>query len=112
MRFIKRDFFYIFWAVNEKAILPKNIVSGWRKTGIHLWDPDVVLKLFSTLEIKRLLFSKSIKLILSTGDWRCIENKLKEVVTDFYNTKVKKLTENIQELYAIKVLFKNKIKGL
>jgi len=112
MRFTKKDFFCIFWAANEKAILPKNIASRWRKTGIHPWDPDVVLKLFSTPETERPLSSESIRLILSTGDWRRIENKLKEVVTDFYNTKVKELTEDIQELYATKVLFKNKIKGL
>ena len=52
MRFTKRDFFCIFWAINKKAMLPENIASRWRKTGIHPWEPDVVLKLFSTLETK------------------------------------------------------------
>ncbi|KAF2228327.1 DDE-domain-containing protein, partial [Viridothelium virens] len=45
----KSDFFMLFWPAFEKAFSPSNIESGWRKTGLQLFNPDIVLEQISTL---------------------------------------------------------------
>ncbi|SMR41372.1 unnamed protein product [Zymoseptoria tritici ST99CH_1E4] len=42
----KRDFFRLFWPAWKKAFTPKNIESGFRKTGLYPLDPSAVLKAF------------------------------------------------------------------
>ncbi|OCK74617.1 hypothetical protein K432DRAFT_310373, partial [Lepidopterella palustris CBS 459.81] len=42
--FTKRDFFPTFWKAWERAFTKKNILSGWKKTGLFLFNPEVVLK--------------------------------------------------------------------
>jgi hypothetical protein len=39
----KRDFFILFWPAYIKAFTASNIDSRWRKTGLFLLNPDVVL---------------------------------------------------------------------
>ena len=71
LRFTKRDFFRTFWVVWEKAIILKNIASRWKKTGIHLWDPNAVLEQFNAKkeeDEERPSSSNSTGLILTAGD--------------------------------------------
>jgi len=85
LRFTKRDFFRTFWVAWEKAITLKNIASGWKKTGIHPWDPNAVLEQFNAKkeeDEERPSSSNSIGLILTAGDWKKIETRLKQVVED------------------------------
>lgn len=39
----KRNFWNIFWAAWEASFVEKNVESGWRRTGLRPFDPDVVL---------------------------------------------------------------------
>uniref|UniRef100_A0A0D2YJN5 DDE-1 domain-containing protein n=1 Tax=Fusarium oxysporum (strain Fo5176) TaxID=660025 RepID=A0A0D2YJN5_FUSOF len=39
----KREFWVLFWGALEAAFTPENIASGWRRTGLKPFDPDVVL---------------------------------------------------------------------
>ena len=83
--FIKRDFFRTFWVVQEKAIILKNIASGWKKISIHLQDPNAVLKQFNTKkeeDKEKLSSSNSIGLILIASNQKKIETQLKQVVED------------------------------
>jgi len=42
----KRDFFKNFYSAFDRAFTDANIKSGWLKTGIELFNPDLVLKVF------------------------------------------------------------------
>ena len=42
-RFSKREFFSLLWPAFERAVTPKNIVSGWEKTGLYPLNPERVL---------------------------------------------------------------------
>jgi hypothetical protein len=39
----KRDFFCLFWPAYRRAFSADNIKSGWQKTGIFPYNPDVIL---------------------------------------------------------------------
>ncbi|KAL5610899.1 hypothetical protein FOBRF1_007016 [Fusarium oxysporum] len=39
----KREFWVLFWGALETSFTPENIASGWRRTGLKPFDPDVVL---------------------------------------------------------------------
>jgi hypothetical protein len=42
-RFTKRNFFALFWKAWEDAMIPKNVASGWAKTGLYPFNLAVVL---------------------------------------------------------------------
>ena len=117
-RFTKRDFFRTFWVAWEKAITPKNIASGWKKTGIHPWDPNAVLEQFNAKkeeDEERPSSSNSTGSILTAGDWKKIETRLKQVVEDVVRSKtdrrVRALTRDIHELVATNILLQSRIQG-
>ena len=56
-------------------------------------------------------FSKSSKLLLTATDWKKIEIKLKEVVTNIYDIKVKQLTKMITILATINIILELYIQG-
>lgn len=58
---------------------------------------------------ERPLSSKSSKSLLTAMDWKKIKKKLKEVVTNVYNIKVKQLTKMITTLAAINIILESRI---
>ena len=40
----QQDFYGLFWPAFQKAFTEKNILSGWLKSGLHPFEPEVVLK--------------------------------------------------------------------
>lgn len=40
---LKREFWTLFWNAFKTSFSPKNITSGWKRTGLMPFDPDVVL---------------------------------------------------------------------
>ncbi|KAF1982089.1 DDE-domain-containing protein, partial [Aulographum hederae CBS 113979] len=55
----QRDFFPLFWPAYERAFTKANILSGWRKTGLHPLDASQVLtQLPSRPNIQRALRSE------------------------------------------------------
>jgi hypothetical protein len=113
-RLTKRDFFRLFWVAYNKAFVEKNIQSGWEKTGLHPFQPEVVLDKFLPKEAaaeERPSSSESSKSVLTAADWRRIERKLKEVVANVFDTRVKELTETIKSLAATNILLESRIQG-
>jgi hypothetical protein len=111
-RLSKRDFFSLFWRAWGKAFTPKNIQSGWRATGLHPWDPEVVLARFSKDEDERPSSSESGRSVLAADDWRRIRGLLKEVVIDSHDKKVRKLNDTLMALSTENILLKLRCKGL
>jgi hypothetical protein len=58
MRFTKRHFFLVFWTAWNKAFTPKNIASGWKKTGLYPHDPEIVLALIKTTKDRNPIISE------------------------------------------------------
>ena len=52
-RITKRDFFRLFWKAYNKAFKPSNIFSGWKKTGLYPFAPEVILDKFTVKEAPR-----------------------------------------------------------
>ena len=78
--------------------MEKNIYSRWEKTGFYPFKLEVVLNKFITKEafIKDgLLLSKFFKLVLTAANWVRIEKKLKEVIVNVFNYRVKELSNTI-----------------
>ena len=111
-RFTKRDFFRLFWKAYGRSFTKKNIESGFKKTGLSPFEPTVILDKFlpkEASEQERPSSSESSKSILTAQDWKKIEKKLKEVVTDAFDTRVKELTKTIQNLAATNILLESRI---
>ena len=102
----------MFWVAWSKAITQKNILSGWKKVGLIPWDPQNVLKRFTTPQDDRPSSSESSTSILSAGDWKRIEKLLKKTVRNMHDEKSQKLHRTINHLTTECVLLKLQVKGL
>jgi hypothetical protein len=101
----KRDFFSLFWPAYTKAFTPSNIASGWRKTGLFPFDPEVVLsKLTSNKDsTKDELMRPSSKQssgssALSSISLRAVRKLVLEVSNDQRSKQVRKLENTIYHL--------------
>ena len=113
-RIIKRDFFRLFWKAYNQAFQPANIHSGWKKTGLHPFAPEVVLDKFGVKKAfigERPSSSESSSSILTAQDWRKIERMLKEVVADTFDKRVRTLNDTIQNLATTNILLEARITG-
>jgi hypothetical protein len=50
IRLSKREFWTLFWSAFEASFSPENIASGWRRTGLLPFDPQVVLSQITKIE--------------------------------------------------------------
>jgi hypothetical protein len=98
----KRDFFTLFWPAYIKAFTASNIESGWRKTGLFPWDPNIVLsklkpnKDASNQELMRPSSKQSSgSSALSSINLRAVRNLVLEVVDDVRSKKMRKLENTI-----------------
>ena len=64
----KRDFFDLFWPAFQRAFTSKKILNRWEKTGLHPFNPAVVLDQIKPEE--RPSSSTSGSSALSNPDWR------------------------------------------
>lgn len=97
-RATKKDFFRLFWKAYNQAFKPSNIHSGWKKTGLHPFAPEVILNKFAVKEApteERPSSSESSNSPLTAHDWRKIEKMLKEVVTNVFGKRVRTLNNTI-----------------
>ena len=65
---IKRDFFRLFWKAWGTAFIKENMFSGFKNTGLYLFDLEVMIKRFRVKKKKRLLSSESIGSALKVDD--------------------------------------------
>jgi len=94
--------------------MEKNIYSGWEKTGLYPFKPEVVLDKFMEKEASMKdgpSSSKSSKLVLTAADWVRIKKKLKEVIVNVFDSRVKELSNTIQSLAVTNIILKSQVKG-
>ena len=60
----------------------KNIIKSFSATGLHLFNPSVIVGRFKNNAIKRPNSSSSDTSVLSASDWRKIERLLKKVAIE------------------------------
>ena len=65
----------------------------------------------STAIEERPLSSEPSKLLLTAMNWKRIERRLKEVVTNVYDVKVKQLIKTITTLAANNIILESRIQG-
>ena len=78
--------------------MEKNIYSGWKKTSLYPFKPEVVLDKFIIKKAStkdRPSLSKSSKLVLIAANWVRINKKLKEVIINVFNHRFKELSNTI-----------------
>ncbi|KAF2801239.1 uncharacterized protein BDZ99DRAFT_528614 [Mytilinidion resinicola] len=89
---------------------PDNIASGWRKTGIIPWDPNIILNLFNTKQepvledAERPTSSRSDGAELGPGDWKSIKKRLRKMVINLIDLKVDNVEREKAVLEVIKKL--------
>ena len=70
----KRRFWKLFWPAWQLAFTEKNIESGWKKTGLNPFDPNVVLhQIQNPTESSRPSTQAS---RISTSDWRKVRREI------------------------------------
>jgi len=96
----KRDFFRLFWPAFNKTFTEANVLSGWRRTGLHPFEPEVILGIFKDKEqpVKASRpTSSSASSALSASDWRKIRGLLKEVVNEVVDEQDKKKVNKLKD---------------
>ena len=113
----KRNFFRLFWQAYPKAFSESNIRSAWLKTGLHPFDPAIILNVFNKppLALRPPSQDSSSSLRISTSDWQRIQALLKETIrkgTSEQNAKLKKLSNTLDYVTTENVLLKAENKGI
>ena len=78
----KRDFFRLFWAAFGKAFTTSNVESGWKKTGLYPFEPNVILDNFPTNEDSRPSLSELKHSLSTPDDWRKVRRLLNSLLAD------------------------------
>ena len=99
----KRDFFSLFWPAFLKAISPENVASGWMKTGLSPFNPEVVLSQIKSIQSSRPNSSGSASsTALSNIDWIKVNRLLKSAVGGVLGPEVRKISNTLEQ-YAAEV---------
>ena len=115
----KRDFFRMFWPAYCKAFTPKNVASGWLKTGLYPLDPREVLQPAVQSQLQSHESSRpstaSSSSVLSASEWRKLRCMLRsvavEVDTEEQHHKLQKLQRTIESITTDNALLKAENKG-
>lgn len=94
----KRDFFRLFWTAWHQAITRKNILSGFEKCGLSPFNPHRILARFNTETTSRPSSSESSRSVLSAGDWKRIDQLLRQAVSDIRDQEAQRLSHTIHSL--------------
>jgi hypothetical protein len=111
-RLRKRDFFRLFWPSWNQAFSVQNINSGFKHTGLHPFNAEIILQRFTKKPEDRPSSSESSDSVLSAKDWRRIRQLLREAVTDIYDEKSQKLNNTLMSLSTDNILLKLRCEGL
>ncbi|KAF2840864.1 DDE-domain-containing protein [Patellaria atrata CBS 101060] len=112
---IKKDFIRLFLPAFEKAFVPKNILSGFAKTGIQPFNPTAILKIFEEVDVPAGPVDQELSSDepeISTSDWRTIKRRLKEEFGPTPDLKTQKLSDTLLLAINENQLLKHRIKGL
>ncbi|KAF2836603.1 putative pogo transposable element [Patellaria atrata CBS 101060] len=111
----KRDFFRLFWPSFQKAFAEKNVLSGFRKTGLSPFNPTIIL---GELDFKipsedsRLGSEDSVSSEVSLTDWRKIERLLKVTYRDFSDKETQRLDDIILQITSEISVLRGRVDGL
>jgi hypothetical protein len=86
----KREFFPFFYRAWEASFKETTILKAFEATGLSPFNPEVILKRFSTTSSSS---SNSESSALSASDWRKIERLICQVVADQGNRQVERLSQ-------------------
>lgn len=97
----QRDFFGIFWPAFIEAFSVDNIMSGWSKTGLIPFCPDVVLNQLGQPDRPASSSSKASSSGISEGDWRRIRQLVRDETAEVVNGKLLRKYEAVTTENAI-----------
>ena len=121
----KKDFMGLFWPAFIDSFTTQNILSAFRKTGLHPLDSEPVLLALTQPsktttkpqdnEVDRPRSNQSNKSALSASDWRKIRAEFREIVRENkleYTQQVDQMENTILALAAKCAILNNENKGL
>jgi hypothetical protein len=123
-RVTKRNFFELFWPSFGRAFTTENVLSGWEKTGLQPWNPELVLKQVRKNERPSSSGTSSGGSILSHPDWREVERMVKKGMgqeiteggrklvrtIDYQNTKIFVLEAKVASLQESLAIEKSRVR--
>jgi hypothetical protein len=95
----KRYFYELFWPAWQRAFTEKNIQSGWKKTGLHPFNPNEVLDQL-IISDPRPSSNASSTLTIPPNDWKRIDKALKNVIGPIVDRSTQQLQKSIDNLCA------------
>ena len=108
----KRDFFRLFWHAWKTSFTSENILSGFKATGLHPFNPQLIITKFTKNTEDRPSSSSSKGSAIAVEDWKRIEKLLHNVVSNIYDKKAQKLSNTMHALSVENMLLKQQINGL
>ena len=102
----KRDFFRLFWHAWKTSFTLENILSGFKATGLHPFNPQLIITKFTKNTEDRPSSSSSKGSAIAVEDWKRIEKLLYNVVSNIYDKKAQKLSNTMHALLVENMLLK------
>ena len=108
----KRDFFRLFWHAWQTSFIPENIYSGFKATGLHPFNPQIIINRFTKINQDRPSSASSSTSVIAAEDWKRIEKLLHHVISDVYDKKAQQLNNTMYTLTIDNMLLKQQNNGL
>jgi hypothetical protein len=108
----KREFYRLFIAAFKKAFTEKNILSGWKQTGLLPWDPKVVLNAIEPQRPQTGNSQSSSSSVYSAENIRKVRRVYKQVAGPNPSRDAQKLGDFIERLASENALLSAQNKGL
>ena len=102
----KRDFFRLFWHAWNISFTPENIHSGFKATGLHPFNPQLIITKFTKNTEDRPSSASSKGSAIAAEDWKRIEKLLQNIVSNIYDKKAQKLSNTMHALSIENMLLK------
>jgi hypothetical protein len=111
-RLTKRDFFRLFWASWDTAFTRTNIDSAFRNTGLHPFNPELIIHKFSNKIDSRPSSSGSGASVIPAEDWKRLDRLVKSAVANIHDKNAIQLRDSVSHLSTEVILLKDKIAKL
>jgi hypothetical protein len=119
-RVSKREFYKMFKAAYDQAFTEKNILSGWKRTGLSPFDPSLVLNQLSTrpqppeqAQSRPVSSSAESQSSLTGADWKKMNSIIREAVGEsVLGPQGRELARIYQETQTELAIYKARCQGL
>ena len=108
----KRDFFRLFWNAWNTSFTPENIHSRFKATGLHPFNPELIITKFTKKSDNRSSSTSSTRSVIAAEDWKRIKKLLHNVVSNIYDKKAQQLSNTMHTLSIKNILLKQQNDGL